>query len=67
MTMTVDSTARPASDGQKDAHCMTLEDRMVRIDTLLCILFAGLTSHPMAKVMIPEDELEKLRAILPQD
>lgn len=46
---------------------MTLEERMTRIDTLLCILFAGLTSHPMAKAMIPEAELAQLRAILPQD
>jgi hypothetical protein len=46
---------------------MTLEQRMVRIDTLLCILFAGLTSHPMAKALIPEAELELLRALLPKD
>ena len=46
---------------------MTLEQRMVRIDTLLCILFSGLTSHPMAKALIPEGELAQLRALLPQD
>lgn len=46
---------------------MTLEDRMVRIDTLLCILFAGLTSHPMAGAVIPEAELAQLRSLLPQD
>lgn len=46
---------------------MALEDRMVRIDTLLCILFAGLTSHPMAKALIPEAELAQLKALLPSD
>lgn len=46
---------------------LSLEDRMVRIDTLLCILFAGLTSHPMAKSLIPEAELEQMRALLPKD
>lgn len=59
MTMTV--TTGP------DCPEMTLEQRMVRIDTLLCILFSGLTSHPMATALIPEDELAQLRAILPQD
>ena len=63
MTVTVNSTAPAASE-----QCeMTLEDRMVRIDTLLCILFAGLTSHPMAKSLIPEAELAQLRSLLPQD
>jgi hypothetical protein len=46
---------------------ITLEDRMVRIDTLLCILFSGLVNHPMAKAMIPDTELAQLRALLPQD
>jgi hypothetical protein len=46
---------------------MTLEQRMERIDTLLCILFSGLVNHPMAKAMIPENELAQLRALLPQD
>jgi hypothetical protein len=46
---------------------ITLEDRMVRIDTLLCILFSGLVNHPMAKAMIPDNELAQLRALLPQD
>ena len=59
MTMTV--TTGP------DCPEMTLEQRMVRIDTLLCILFAGLTSHQMAKALIPEAELEQLRALLPED
>jgi hypothetical protein len=46
---------------------MTLEERVLRIDTLLCILFNGLTSHPLANQLIPPDELKQLRAILPQD
>ena len=45
---------------------MTLEDRMLRVDTLLCILFAGLVSHPLATTLIPPAELAQLRAILPQ-
>jgi hypothetical protein len=49
------------------APVMTLEQRVERLDTLMCILFSGLVNHPMAKAMIPENELEQLRAILPQD
>lgn len=45
---------------------MTLEERMIRIDTLLCILFGGLTSHPLANTLIPPAELEQLKALLPQ-
>jgi len=40
---------------------------MARIDTLLCILFSGLTSHPLANTLIPPKELEELRAMLPKD
>lgn len=64
MTMTV-ATA-PAASEQCDCE-MTLEQRIVRLDTLLCILFAGLTSHPMAKAIIPEAELEQLKTLLPKD
>lgn len=39
---------------------------MIRIDTLLCILFGGLTSHPLANTLIPPAELEQLKALLPQ-
>lgn len=46
---------------------MTVEDRMTRIDTLLCILFQGLVSHPLANTLIPPKELEELRAMLPRD
>jgi hypothetical protein len=45
---------------------MTLEERMMRIDTLLCILFGGLVAHPLATTLVPPDELDKLRAILPK-
>lgn len=46
---------------------MTIDDRMMRIDTLLCILFSGLCSHPLATTLIPPAELEQLRAILPKE
>ena len=46
---------------------MTADDRMKRIDTLLCILFAGLTSHPLATTLIPPEQLAQLKAILPQE
>ena len=40
---------------------------MARIDMLLCILFGGLTSHPLANTLIPPKELELLKSLLPQD
>jgi hypothetical protein len=46
---------------------MTDRQRLERIDTLLCILFAGLTAHPLATSLIPPNELELLRNMLPQD
>ena len=46
---------------------MTLEERVMRCDTLLCILFGGLVNHPLATTMIPPRELAQLRAILPQE
>jgi hypothetical protein len=49
------------------ASAMTMEDRMIRIDTLLCILFGGLTAHPLANTLIPPNELEQLRKLLPQE
>jgi hypothetical protein len=49
-----------------DAPKMTVEERLERIDTLLCILFGGLTSHPLANTLIPPAELAALKAMLPQ-
>lgn len=46
-------------------HEMTVEERLARIDTLLCILFGGLTSHPLANTLIPPAELAMLKAMLP--
>lgn len=43
-----------------------MEQRLVRIDTLLCILFGGLTSHPLANTLVPPAELAELKRILPQ-
>jgi hypothetical protein len=44
---------------------ITLEKRILRIDTLLCILFGGLTSHPLANTLVPPAELAELRRLLP--
>lgn len=44
---------------------LTLEQRVERIDTLLCILFSGLVANPLAPNLIPPEELEMLRAMLP--
>lgn len=49
------------------ATAMTMEDRIERIDILLCILFHGLTSHPLANTLIPPDQLAQLKALLPRD
>jgi hypothetical protein len=51
----------------RDVNNPTVEERMERIDTLLCILFSGLTSHPLANTLIPPAELAQLRAMLPKD
>lgn len=45
---------------------ITVEQRLIRIDTLLCILFGGLTSHPLANTLVPPAELEELKRILPK-
>lgn len=50
-----------------DTNNPTVEERMARIDTLLCILFQGLISHPLANTLIPPKELEELRRMLPKD
>lgn len=50
-----------------NANDPTDAERLVRIDTLLCVLFAGLTAHPLATTLIPPAELAQLRAILPTD
>lgn len=44
---------------------MTMEQRLIRVDTLLCILFGGLTSHPLANTLVPPAELAELKRILP--
>jgi len=46
---------------------MTVDDRMMRIDTLLCILFGGLVAHPLASSIIPPEQIAQLKAILPQE
>lgn len=43
----------------------TNEERLERIDTLLCLLFEGLVAHPLATTMIPPEQLEQLRRVLP--
>jgi hypothetical protein len=45
---------------------MTTDQRLVRIDTLLCILFGGLVNHPLANTLVPPAELAELKRILPQ-
>jgi hypothetical protein len=44
---------------------ITMEKRIERIDILLCILFGGLTSHPLANTLVPPAELAELKRILP--
>lgn len=44
---------------------ITMERRIIRIDTLLCILFGGLTAHPLANTLVPPAELAELRRLLP--
>jgi len=46
---------------------MTSDERLMRVDTLLCILFGGLVNHPLATTLVPPAELEQLKRILPQD
>jgi hypothetical protein len=43
---------------------LTLEQRVARVDTLLCILFGGLCRHPLANTLLPPDELTELRVLL---
>lgn len=43
---------------------LTQEQRIARIDTLLCILFGGLCRHPLANTLLPPDELRELRVLL---
>jgi len=43
---------------------MTLEERVMRVDTLLCVLFGGLCRHPLANTMLPPEELAELRKLL---
>jgi hypothetical protein len=46
---------------------ITLEERIVRLDTLMCILFGGLVAHPLASSLVPPAELDRLRALLPKE
>lgn len=43
---------------------LTLEQRITRCDTLLCILFGGLVRHPLANTLLPPEELAELRKLL---
>jgi hypothetical protein len=43
---------------------LTLEQRLLRVDTLLCVLFGGLVRHPLANTMLPPEELNELRKLL---
>ena len=42
------------------------EERLARIDLLLCLLFDGLVNHPLATTMIPPDQLAAIKSILPR-
>jgi len=57
----------PQKQRFKTGPDMTVDDRMLRIDTLLCILFSGLCNHPLATTLIPPAELAQLKAILPKE
>lgn len=43
---------------------MTMEQRVLRIDTLMCVWFGGLLRHPLANTLLPPDELGELRKLL---
>lgn len=43
---------------------LTLEQRVARVDTLLCVLFGGLVRHPLANTLLPPEELAELRKLL---
>jgi len=60
--LSVTSSINEETVAQQD---LTTEQRLVRIDTLLCILFGGLTSHPLANTLVPPAELAELKPILP--
>lgn len=45
-------------------QALTLEQRLLRVDTLLCVLFGGLVRHPLANTMLPPEELNELRKLL---
>jgi len=46
------------------AQDLTLEQRVARIDTLLCVLFGGLARHPLANTLLPPEELAEMRKLL---
>lgn len=41
-----------------------MEQRVLRIDTLMCVWFGGLLRHPLANTLLPPDELGELRKLL---
>jgi hypothetical protein len=46
------------------AQDLTLEQRVMRCDTLLCVLFGGFIRHPLANNLLPPEELTELRQLL---
>jgi hypothetical protein len=46
---------------------LTLEQRIIRLDMLMCLFFGAIIQHPMATSLVPPAELEKLREILPNE
>lgn len=46
------------------AQTLTLEQRVERIDVLLCVWFGGMLRHPLANTMLPPEELAELRKLL---
>lgn len=43
---------------------LTLEQRVARIDVLLCVFFGGVLRHPLANTLLPPEELTELRKLL---
>jgi len=46
------------------AQDLTLEQRVMRVDTLMCIMFGGMLRHPLANTLLPPEELTELRKLL---
>jgi len=64
MYETLENFNMPVTEETVVKQDMTLEQRMIRIDTLMCILFGGLVRHPLANTMLPPEELAELRKLL---